>query len=56
MSKRQNKRNVTKQIRKALNKSLDFLTRAGGRRLTRIGYSTGLAGKNMRDTTKGNEE
>lgn len=51
-TKKQNKAHVKRSVRRALNRAMDFFTRAGGRRLNRIGYGCGLASKNMRSNER----
>ena len=48
-TKKQNRRNVVRQVRRALNRSLDFFKQAGGRKLNGYGYGCGVAQKNVRD-------
>ena len=50
-TKKQNRRSVVRQVRRALNRSLDFFKQAGGRKLNGYGYGCGVTQKNVKDNS-----
>ena len=50
-TKKQNRRHVIRQVRRALNRSIDFFKQAGGRKLNGYGYGCGcgVTQKNLRE-------
>ena len=48
-TKKQSKRSVVRQVRRALNRSIDFFTKVGGRKLNTHGYGRGVSRHNIRD-------
>ena len=48
-TKKQSKRSVVRQVRRALNRSIDFFKQAGGRKLNGYGYGCGVTQKNLRE-------
>ena len=50
-TKKQNRRTVVRQVRRALNRSLDFFKQAGGRKLNGYGYGCGVTQKNVKDNS-----
>ncbi len=52
-TKKQSKRSVVRQVRRALNRSLDFFKQAGGQKLNGYGYGGGITQKNVRDKDDG---
>lgn len=48
-TKKQNRRNVVRQVRRALNRSLDFFKQAGGTKLNKFGYGAGVTSKNVKE-------
>ena len=48
-TKKQNRRYVVRAVRRALNRSLDFFTKASGNRLNKHGYGAGITPKNVKE-------
>lgn len=51
-TKKQNRRTVVRQVRRALNRSLDFFKQAGGAKLNQYGYGRGVDRSATRDSSK----
>lgn len=47
-TKKQNRRTVVRQVRRALNRSLDFFKQAGGAKLNQYGYGRGVSQHNLK--------
>lgn len=52
-TKKQNKRDVVRRVRRALNASLDFFKQASGNKLNKFGYGCGVDRSAVRDSSKG---
>ena len=50
---KQNRRTVVRQVRRALNASLDFFKQASGNKLNKFGYGRGVDRSATRDSSKG---
>lgn len=48
-TKKQNRRHVIRQVRRALNRSIDFFKQVGGSKLNKYGYGAGVTQKNVRE-------
>ena len=49
-TKKQNKRDVVRRVRRALNASLDFFKQASGNKLNKFGYGCGVDRSATRDS------